>query len=373
MKPASSTIVVILRDRFSTARESFESLIAQNSSNFPVIYVDSCHPRPWADRLDTMAKEGKITLIRTGFHLSQHEAYNLAFPLVRTKYVIFVDNDVLFSPGWAEKLIACAEQTGATAVYPMITEPSPEGMSIHMCGGDCGVYEEDGQLWYHSLHPHSKQPATTELPRCRTGVLEYHAFLVRSETLQKIGPFDEKCWHALNHDDFSLMIRAAGGEIWVEPASVIVYRPPPPIEWEDLGFFINRWSANKTATSLRHFSQKWSVQIPECVPRWFNGFRRRIHVPLRNIVRRYFGDGLLGKMMWRLVWAAEPVISWAVEICSHVPNRRERLEALGPWRAPGLDQAKIQAFAEKMFREPRELSREVSDFDEQEAVVSVAV
>jgi hypothetical protein len=363
------TIVIIPREKFSFAARSYESLCAHNLSAYPVIYVNSCSPPPWSRRLDSLAAEGKITLIRAGFHLSQHEAFNLALPHLRTKYVIFLDNDVLLTPGWAEKLVTCAEETGASVVMPLIEEKEMNGdWHIHMCGGDCGVEERDGQLWFREIHPLHGQ-AKSDLRRCRTGVVEYHALLVRNEALQKVGPFDENYWPTLDHTDFSLMIRASGGTLWLEPSSVVRYELPPPLEFQDLAFFMTRWSDDLVRSNQRHFAKKWGVQFPPNHALWYRQFRRRDLYPIRAMVTRCFGS-LAGKIVYHSLLPVEALVSRLAQACTRVPNRRQRLEALGSWRAPELDRARVQTYADKIFRSPRPLQRELVASDESVASAS---
>jgi glycosyltransferase involved in cell wall biosynthesis len=328
-----------------------------------VIYVDSCSPQPWSGHLDSLAAEGKITLIRAGFHLSQHEAFNLAVPHVRTKYVTFIDNDILLTPGWAENLVTCAEETGASAVMPIVEEREKDrDWHIHMCGGDCGVEERDGQLWFREIHPLHGQ-AKSDLQRCQTGVVEYHALLVRNEALQKVGPFDESYWPALDHTDFSLMIRASGGTLWIEPSSVVRYGLPPPLEFQDLSFFMTRWNDDLVRLNQQHFAKKWGVQFSPNHALWYSQFRRRDLYSIRAMVRRRFGS-FAGKTVYRFLCPVEAFVSRIVQAWNRVPNRRQRLEALGSWRAPELDRARVQAFADTIFRSPRPLQRELVVSDE---------
>jgi hypothetical protein len=354
------TIVVAPRERFDFAPASYESLCAHTSFDYPVLYVDSCCPRPWAQRLDTLAATGKITLIRTGFHVSQHEAFNLALTRIRTKYVVFVDYESIFTPCWLANLIACAEENGAAAVMPLLEQNDSLGnWRIHNCGGNYGVEEKDGQLWYREIHHLQGAPVREDFIRCQTALVEYHALLVRYEVLQKIGPFDEHYWPALDYTDFCLMVRASGGTLWFEPASVVKHQVFPRVGFRDLAIFMTRWSDRLVRAGQRCFAEKWGVQFPPSHGLWYRHYRRSLLHPIRDAVGRRFGS-LAGKIVYRSLLPVEALVSRLVQAWTRVPNRRQRLEALGSWRAPELDRARVQAYADKIFRKPRPLHREFS-------------
>jgi glycosyltransferase involved in cell wall biosynthesis len=67
------------------------------------------------------------TLHPHGFKLSRVERFlptntarNVALRHASGKYVVFVENDVVVSENWLSTLVACAEETGATVVSPLI-------------------------------------------------------------------------------------------------------------------------------------------------------------------------------------------------------------------------------------------------------------
>ncbi len=358
------TLVIVPRDKFSRVESSYHDVMAHNSGHYPVIYVDGGSPQPWAGKLDVLAAEGAIKLIRTGFYITQHEAYNLALPHVRSKYVILLDNDINVLDGWAENLIQCAEETGAAAVMPLYEHREEGGdWIVHMCGADCGVEERNGKLYFNEIHPLSYRARPEEpFRRCQTGLMEYHACLVRKDILDQIGPFDEKLGPALDHTDCSLMIRAAGGKIWFEPSAVVRFQLPPPLDWNDKKYFLARWSPPLVAANERAFSDKWGVQFSNEHAVWYDNLRGRIYWPLRQAIADRFGS-LAGKVANRTLRFIEPFVSRLAWVLSWVSEqeRRKRLKALGSWQAPRLDSKYIRAFAEKIFRKPRPLQREIVD------------
>ena len=136
------TVVVSPRECFSYARDSLASIFAHTQSPFSLVYVDGGSPRALKQHLEARAREAGFRLIRTEHYLSPNRARNLGLRHVTTKYVVFIDNDVIVTPRWLSALVECAEATGATIVSPLICEGEPAHTIVHCAGGECGVREE---------------------------------------------------------------------------------------------------------------------------------------------------------------------------------------------------------------------------------------
>src|SRR5262249_42620591 len=102
-----ASVVVVPRERFGSAIESLECVLATVQSETRLVYVDAGSPAAVAGRIARAAVEHDFLLLRTDQHLTPNEARNLAVPFIPTDIVAFVDNDVLFEPGWLEQLAAC--------------------------------------------------------------------------------------------------------------------------------------------------------------------------------------------------------------------------------------------------------------------------
>jgi GT2 family glycosyltransferase len=136
MTAANVTIIVTQRERFGMTEESLEDLYAHTTAPFEVIYVDGNSPKKVADYLREQAGKRGFTLIRRNRFLTPNQARNIATAAARTKYVVYVDNDVLYTPGWLDALVQCAEETGAAVVAPLTCQGLPAHQEIHQAGGD---------------------------------------------------------------------------------------------------------------------------------------------------------------------------------------------------------------------------------------------
>jgi GT2 family glycosyltransferase len=113
-----ATVAVVQRDRFSPTRAALERLYEVTEPPFRLIYVDGGSPQRVRAYLTDQARQRGFHLLRRDSYLSPNEARNLALRHVDTRYVVFLDNDVLVTPGWLEALVRCAEETGAWTVGP---------------------------------------------------------------------------------------------------------------------------------------------------------------------------------------------------------------------------------------------------------------
>jgi glycosyltransferase involved in cell wall biosynthesis len=306
MSEALFTIVVIPRERFSMARTSLLDLYRNTPGTFPLIYLDGNSPAEHSSWLQAEARERGFQIIRTEHYLSQHAAYNLALPFVQTKYVIFCDNDVTFSHDWAAQLLDCAEKSGGAVVCPAFLEKIGPHTQIHMAGGRIVLARENGRLVYHETHLLAHRPVEEldTLPEIQeTALIEYHAFLGRTETLKRINPFDQNLLSAKDHPDACLTLKSAGERCFMTKKARVIYHVPPPFAKEDLPFFTTRWSEPWNRHSFAYFGKKWDMEA--AVNPWFAQHRRS---PLQKIT--VFLQPLIGSRNARRVYyrILDPII-----------------------------------------------------------------
>lgn len=142
MSSMRATIIVTQRERFGMTEESLDSLY-QHTPDARMIYVDGNSPRRVASDLKRESEMRGFTLIRTEKFLTPNQARNIGVAAADTEYVVFVDNDVPYTPGWLDRLIACADETGAWVVAPLTCQDLPAHAEIHHAGGD---YAPDGDM-----------------------------------------------------------------------------------------------------------------------------------------------------------------------------------------------------------------------------------
>ena len=255
------TIVVVPRERFSFTRESLESIYAQTPQPFELVYVDGGSPAPIRHYLEAQSAQREFTLLRSARYLSPNAARNLGLRCVRTPYVAFVDNDVIVQPQWLERLLACAEETGAAIVGPLCNIELGGALSVHIAGGDAHIALDRGmrvcvESHFRAGEPPGREPAHQ---RSECELVEFHTMLVRTEFFNKAGPLDEALRSVNEHVDLCMTARALGDTVYFEPGSVVTYVPAERLDFSDLPFFMLRWSERWNDATARHFIAKWEL------------------------------------------------------------------------------------------------------------------
>lgn len=281
------TIIVAPRERFSYTIESLESIYKHTQIAFQLVYVDGGSPAHIQRYLEQQSSQKNFQLLRTDYYLSPNRARNLGLAQIKTKYVVFIDNDVVVTAGWLEQLVACAEQTGATVVSPLICQGTPVHQEVHCAGGESGVVQEiKGETVrrriIEKIYKQGRRVTDirNQLQRQKTGLAEFHCMMVRSEIFEQVGLLDEGLLNTKEHVDFCMLVEQAGGTVYLEPTSIVTYVPGPPLELTDIPFYMLRWSDAWELASLQRLRDKWNLTEDEYFKNKYKrlGWRRNMSI-----------------------------------------------------------------------------------------------
>lgn len=263
MADSQVTIVVTPRERFSYTCESLESIYEHTTIPFKLVYIDGNSPAKVRQYLEAKAQEKGFEILRTDYYLFPNRSRNLGLSRADTKYVVFVDNDVIVTSGWLEALMQCAEETGATVVGPLMCQEEPVHEIIHFAGGESRIINDiKGRNRLREKMYKQGRRLVDERPkmqRTQTELCEFHCALVRTDIFEKIGLFDESMLNTKEHVDFCMGVAQAGGTVYFEPDSVATYVPTSSLAWTDLHFYMLRWSNAWELVSLSRLRQKWDL------------------------------------------------------------------------------------------------------------------
>lgn len=307
-EPSLVTIIVVPREKFSCSVESLDSIIEHTEQPYDLIYVDAGSPRQVREAIAERCARYGFKLIRIDRFMPTNAARNVALKQASGKYVVFVENDVVVSPGWLGPLVACADETGATVVSPLICQGTPIHTYIHCAGGRCGisVKQVDGRVERH-LYEHiakQKQLVSKVLPtlsRKQTELAEFHCMIIRKDYLDQHGPLDPHVLNTREHVDFCVSVMQNGGSVWLEPGSIVTYLYDTSLQLSDVPFFMYRWNDRAERASLLYLRNKWDLTIDKTFRlRLRNiGWRRRQHM-IRPMIRS-LTSGVGGRVLNRAI------------------------------------------------------------------------
>ncbi len=290
------TIVVVPRERFSYSRESLESIYSETDDYpFELVYVDGGSSPALKRYLQEQAKQKNFKLIRTEHYISPNKARNLGLKEVKTKYLVFIDNDVLVKRGWLKSLVETAEETNATVVGTLTCIDEPVHEVVHNGGGET-YFEtrvENGKAGRFAvqnsyLEGRRVSKIASELKRVKCDFVELHCALVRTEFLEKHGGMDEGLLSTREHIDLCLMATHNGGTVYCDRKSIVTYMTGAKLDWWDVTYFMLRWSDAWDLASFNHFRQKWGLEEDWYFEKRYNRLgRRRYRALLRPVISRF--------------------------------------------------------------------------------------
>ena len=259
------TIAVLQRESFAHTQRSLERLYATAGAPFDLIYVDTGSPRSVRRLIDDEARRRGFRIIRRERFLTPNEARNLALASIDTEFVAFVDNDVIFNDGWLRRLLACADETGADLVGPLIFLDEPAFRKIHFAGGTAHIEVTESGNHLHMGHRFIDEVLSDEiaeqLRREPSELLELHCMLVRRSVFDRTGTFDEGLRSLNEHVDFCMLARTSGSVLMFEPEATACQLLPKlfPYDLQSLPFLFERWSRSNNRISVEHFRAKWQL------------------------------------------------------------------------------------------------------------------
>ncbi len=287
------SIVISPRDRFGFSAQTVEEIYKHTQDvPFEIIFVDPNSPKKVQDQIEKLSKEKKFEYIRIDHFLPPAIARNIGSKRCKGKYIAFVENDCMVTDGWLSTLVRCAEETGAGAVSPLITEGVPLHTIVHFAGGIIKTQKktingkEQFVLVDQIHHQGKKLPeARSTMKREETHAFEFHCVLFRRDVVEKMGYFDK---HVVSKEliDATLSLNKIGEKIYFEPASLVGFMSEPPLgpalEKMDIPYYLLRWCNEWEVESLHHIRDKWGVTEAEYFPtRYANlGWRRRMFIVL---------------------------------------------------------------------------------------------
>ena len=254
------SIIVNVRDKFSTTTRCLTELIRQTDPSVPITAVIGGAPEELRTAWDQTFAE-RVEFVHHDRFISQAEARNGALANVSTALAVVMDNDVYVRSGWLEALLECQRTTEAVMVVPLVLE---EERRIHCAGNSLYVNYEGTTPYGHKVLPLTGYTYGNgcNLERSKVDYGELHLQLIQVEPTLRLGAYDERIIE-VGEVDSGLTWRGAGHEMYFEPRSVVQFDLTHPVEWCDVDVFAWRWDMRTIADGYDVFKQKWGLDITE--------------------------------------------------------------------------------------------------------------
>jgi glycosyltransferase involved in cell wall biosynthesis len=263
-RPRATVVVVPRGETVGQVRVALETLVANTRSPYHLVIVDGGYPASTRQWVEAFAQARDATLLRAKCLLSPNEARNIALAFVTTEFVVFLDDNCFVREGWLDALVACADETGAAIVGPLYGFRSgrDSAETVHVFGAEARIDVDGDRRSLVDRHFHAGMPldeAIATFSRMPTESVEFHCMLVRTALFGELGPLDEGLLSTSEHLDICMQARAAGHEVWAEPASVVVYELPLPLPRADRPGYVLRWCEEWNRASYERLAQKWDI------------------------------------------------------------------------------------------------------------------
>lgn len=278
---AEVTIVIVPRDRFSSAGICVRSIVQNTAEPVRLVLLDFGYTKSQLAEVRAAAGSTPLEIVPCGRTIPM-AAFRNYLPKIPTKYVAWVDNDTFVTEGW---LTACLSRAaaGARVVLPVTLER--EGLDIdprkipvrnHISHGELRSVEVDGKTYVFDYKPY-RRAAPEDLPKeaMTTDFFELHTFFAETEVLRSL---DLPDMVVREHIDIGIQLHRKGIPIWSEPKAIVhfdnIHERP---KLQDLKFFFFRWNEKLINQNHDDFEKRWGYRFynEQFMKNW--AFRRKVY------------------------------------------------------------------------------------------------
>jgi GT2 family glycosyltransferase len=195
------SILILCCNQLDYTRLCLESLWKHTRAPYEVILVDNGSTDATAAYLEEMSRRPgpeRVEIIRNETNLGFARGCNQALAQARGRYVVFLNNDTVLTPGWLEGLVA-----GSLREWPAVGLVGPVANTAP--DAQCVRPGYDGLDGLETFAAQRRQAFAGRLVPVRR--LTGFCLLVRREVLERIGSLDERFGIGFFEDD-DLCVRA---------------------------------------------------------------------------------------------------------------------------------------------------------------------
>lgn len=233
------SIVMPVYNRMELTKDCLTALAGMNDQpEYELIIVDNGSTDGTADFLRQLS--GDVQIIRNEENRGFAKACNQGAKVARGRYLVFLNNNTIPQTGWLEALVREVEQDRDIAVV---------GSKLLYGDGTIQhaglVFPRTGGIPYH-LYQHLPGDCQAVSGRREFQCVTAACMLVRRESFEEVGGFDEAYRNGFEDVDLCLRIREQGHRIVYQPRSVVIHLEEPTFrrkahDEENTRLFLSRW------------------------------------------------------------------------------------------------------------------------------------
>jgi len=207
------SIIMLTYNQLEYTKKCIESIFNYTEIHFQLIVVDNGSTDKTIDYLTNIKKNApstsSIKIIKNGKNLGFAAGNNQGLSLAKGEYIVLINNDVVVTPGWLEKMISCAEKSPKIGMVGPMTNYAPGLQLVKDIKYDPDSLSELNHFArdYAIKHFQEIKPVFRVTGFC---------MLIKKTVIEKIGGLDER--YGLGNfedDDFSIRAKLAGFQSWI--------------------------------------------------------------------------------------------------------------------------------------------------------------
>ncbi|WP_054031288.1 glycosyltransferase [Desulfatitalea tepidiphila] len=252
-----TSIIVLTFNQLEYTKKCIDSVFACTRPPFELIMVDNGSSDGTTSYLRQVQKESRcddiqVKIVENKKNIGFAAGNNRGLAQADGDYIVLLNNDVVVTPGWLEKMIDCVNRFPMAGIVGPMTNYVAGEQLVQSVGYDPLLLENLNEFSSAFYARHQKET------KCVLRVVGF-CMLIKRAVIEKIGGLDER--YGLGNfedDDFSLRARFAGFQSWIAGDCFVHHFGSRTFRGEGIAY-------NETIKkNWQLFKQKW--QIPQNLP-----------------------------------------------------------------------------------------------------------
>ncbi len=278
----SVDVIVCVHNALADVQNCLESIVRFTTPPYSIILVDDGSEDPTREYLDQFAGSQGAALVRNDQARGYTRAANQGLRQSSADYAILLNSDTIVTPGWLDRMAACAESGSESRSQIGIVGPISNTASWQSVPD---IFEAQGDWADNSLPAGMTVAEMGELAAHYSGHLYPHipfmngfCLMLKRDLIQQIGYLDEENFGDGygEENDYCLRARRAGWDLAVADDTYIYHAQSKSYSHERRKALVER---SDKALSAKHGQAPISDGVYKCrYDRVMQGNRARTHV-----------------------------------------------------------------------------------------------